>query len=610
MRRMATTFATMDRARDVLRVTFGFPEFRPLQEEIVRTLIEGGDAFVLMPTGGGKSLCFQIPSIVRPGVGIVVSPLISLMKDQVDGLRAAGVRAARYDSSQGGVDARRALGAFHGGDLDVLYVSPERLLSDSFMARLAEVRIALFAIDEAHCVSRWGHDFRPEYVQLGGLRERFPDVPLVALTATADPQTRLDIVRSLRLEGARRFVASFDRPNIHYAVVPKKKPEEQIARFLAERPDESGIVYCLSRKRVDEVSAGLRRRGVAAGAYHAGLSADVRQRAQDAFLADELRVMVATVAFGMGIDKTNVRFVVHHDLPTSVEGYYQETGRAGRDGLPARALLLLSPADIVLGQRLLEQTANVEQRRIESAKLRSMAAYAESDTCRRRILLGYFGEERLEDCGRCDVCENPPARVDATVQARKALSCVFRVGQSFGVNYVADVLVGSSQEKILARGHDRVSTWGIGKEWNRDRWLYLLRQLVHRGYLEQDLANWSVLRLTEKARGLLAGREEFRMAVPIDKGARGRNRGGRAAALPAEDAGDTPLFDRLRAVRRRLATEESVPAYVIFSDATLREMARRKPVDATTLLEVPGVGQYKLDRYGPAFLEAIRERPA
>ncbi len=641
---------TRPTARTLLRDVFGFHEFRLHQEEIIEHLVAGGDAFVLMPTGGGKSLCYQLPAMLRPGTGIVVSPLISLMKDQVDALQEAGVSAAAYNSSLEPHEARRTLARLHGGELDLLYVAPETLMSESFLERLDGIAaaggIALFAIDEAHCVSQWGHDFRPEYVQLGELRDRFPSVPFLACTATADPQTRDDVRLRLGLRDAPVFVTGFDRPNIRYSVVDKHEPLRQLRTFLAARPDESGIVYCLSRKRTEEVAGKLAATGVSAAAYHAGLPADERRRIQDAFARDDVSVVVATVAFGMGIDKSNVRFVVHYDLPKSIESYYQETGRAGRDGLPAEALLLFGLGDAAVARALIEGggrrdtggwsaagaagdglasgpretlARDPEQVRIELHKLNAMVGYAEALTCRRRALLGYFGEDLEADCGNCDVCLDPPATYDATEHAQMALSCVYRLRQSYGIGYVVDVLRGSSSERLVQRGHNQLSTYGIGADVSREHWQSLIRQLIHRGYLVQDIARFSVLQLTEAAWPLLRGEETLTLAKPRTRVTSARKadaRRQRAAARGAKATGldllevDEALFARLREVRKRLAREQRVPAYIVFTDATLAEMAARKPRTADELLEVGGVGQTKLARYGEIFLAAIADHEA
>uniref|UniRef100_A0A831XF95 DNA helicase RecQ n=1 Tax=Geobacter metallireducens TaxID=28232 RepID=A0A831XF95_GEOME len=591
---------------DTLRTVFGYRSFRPFQEEIVTRLMGGGDAFVLMPTGGGKSLCYQIPALHRPGVGIVVSPLISLMKDQVDTLRENGVAAAAYNSSMGEREARQVLARLHAGELDLLYVAPERLMTDSFLERLREIPVALFAIDEAHCVSQWGHDFRPEYVGLGRLRGLFPGVPMIALTATADVQTRSDIIDRLGLRDAEVYITGFDRPNIRYTVVEKQKPFHQLMAFLGNRPQDAGIVYALSRKRVEEVAGKLRDAGIEAAAYHAGLADAERSRVQEAFLRDDIRVVVATVAFGMGIDKPNVRFVVHYDLPKNIESYYQETGRAGRDGLPAEALLLFGYGDIAVSRSLIESGNNPEQVRIELHKLNAMVGFAEAGTCRREALLGYFGERLAEPCGNCDLCLDPPESFDATEEARKALSCVYRVGQRFGMGHVIDVLRGSKSERINQLGHDRLSTYGIGADRSAEAWGSIIRQLIHRGYLEQDLANYSVLKLTPAARPLLRGEESLVLAKPRVKVASAKKEPKRKAGITLPAEGDEGLFQALRALRKRLADEQQVPPYVIFSDATLAEMAALRPATPDELLRVNGVGQQKLGRYGSVFLEVIR----
>jgi ATP-dependent DNA helicase RecQ len=533
------------------------------------------------------------------------------------------------------------------GRLDLLYVSPERLMTEGMLELLSTIPLALFAIDEAHCVSQWGHDFRPEYIQLAELRGLFPGVPFLALTATADGQTRDDVRRVLGLAGAPAFIAGFDRPNIRYVVTEKRDPLTQLRRFLDDRQDHAGIVYCLSRKRVEDVAAHLRAHGVQAAAYHAGLPAEERTEVQEAFQRDDQRVVVATVAFGLGIDKSNVRFVVHYDIPRSIESYYQETGRAGRDGLPAEALLFYSLADVMVARALIEggsargrggsggggpgwardrdadQPRDPEQVRVELHKLNAMVALAEARTCRRRALLGYLGESLMADCGNCDVCLDPPDCYDATEDARMALSCVYRVGQRFGVAHVIDVLKGADTVRIRELGHERLSTYGIGAHLGRDAWTSLLRQLIHRGYLEQDIARYSVLTLTPAARAVLRGEEQVVLARPrfetfgVSGAKKERKRGsavgraeGRTAASGAADASDpvaTELFERLRTLRRRLADEQNVPAYVVFSDATLWDMVARRPQTEADLLEVSGVGETKRERYGAAFLEALRD---
>jgi ATP-dependent DNA helicase RecQ len=535
-------------------------------------------------------------------VAIVVSPLISLMKDQVDALQANGVAAAFYNSALASEQARQVLARLHAHELDLLYISPERLMSASFLERLAEIDIALFAIDEVHCVSQWGHDFRPEYQRLGALRSHFPGIPMVALTATADAQTRDDIVRVLGLGKASRHVTGFDRPNIRYTVLEKHKPFDKLLHFLENREGQAGIVYALSRKRVEEVAGKLQAKGIRAEAYHAGMPTAHRQDVQDDFLRDELEVVVATVAFGMGIDKPNVRFVVHYDLPKHIEGYYQETGRAGRDGLNAEALLLFGAQDTGFAWRLIENNENPEQKRIESHKLSAMVGLAESVTCRRRVLLNYFGERLEYDCGNCDVCLNPPEQFDATVAAQKALSCVYRLGQGFGVKHVVDVLRGADNERIRSRNHQQLSTYGLGSDRSDQEWTSIIRQLIHHGYLLQDIANYSVLKLTEASRPLLRGDQALYLAKPR---IREKARKKRPMADVAHGPYDEILFDQLRDLRKRIAGEQGVPAYIVFGDNSLVQMARDKPMDEAGLLDITGVGQHKLDKYGNEFLDTI-----
>ncbi len=594
----------MNSINDTLHQVFGLQKFRPYQQEIIEQVIAGGDAFVLMPTGGGKSLCYQLPALHRPGLAIVISPLISLMKDQVDALQANGVRAAMYNSNLSAEEARAVLARLHNDELDLLYVAPERMMRAGFIHSLEHIPLALIAIDEAHCVSQWGHDFRPEYAALGDLRQSFPKVPFIALTATADPQTRDDIVNVLGLHRASLFTTSFDRPNIRYTVLEKHRPQSQLLHFLGRHRDNTGIVYALSRKRVEEVAGYLRDRGYSAAAYHAGLPAETRRDVQDLFIRDDIQIVVATVAFGMGIDKPNVRFVVHYDLPRHMEGYYQETGRAGRDGLASDALMLFGTQDVATARYQLDQNLNETQRRIESHKLNSMVGFAESLTCRRRVLLGYLGEQLQNDCGNCDICLDPPERYDATEAARKVLSCVYRVGQGFGIKHVVDVLRGSDNERIHKFAHQQLTTYGIGLEYSALEWTSIVRQLIHRGYLEQDIANFSVLKLTPQALSLLRAEETLELARPRiqDKQRKKKRKSG-----PVEDLSDDDLrlFETLRELRKQLAAEQGVPPYVIFGDAALLEMSRQRPSNEDEFLDINGVGQVKLERHGSTFLEAI-----
>jgi ATP-dependent DNA helicase RecQ len=611
----------MPNLEQCLRDVFGYDSFRPFQREIIERVIQGGDAFVLMPTGGGKSLCYQIPALHRAGIGIVVSPLISLMKDQVDTLQAHGLQAAFYNSSLKAAAARQVLARMHGGELDLLYVSPERLMSADFLARLAELEIGLFAIDEAHCVSQWGHDFRPEYIQLGRLRQKFPAVPIIALTATAEPHTRRDILERLGLSQARCYITSFDRPNIRYTVLEKKKPFTQLADFLAARRGEAGIVYCLSRKRVEQLTRKLNDAGFSARSYHAGLSSEERETAQEAFLRDDVLIIVATVAFGMGIDKSNIRYVVHYDIPKNIEGYYQETGRAGRDGLAAEALLLFGLGDVALARGLIDNSDSEDRRRIESHKLNAMVGFAEASGCRRRVLLGYFGEPLTADCGNCDTCLHPPEKLDVTEDARKALSCIYRVGQRFGMGHVIDVLRGSKNQRLQGLGHHRLTTYGIGAGQDKEYWSALLRHLIHSGYVEQDVGNYSVLKLTAASRPLLRGESVLHMGRPRPKlmaaktlsgsgrdtsGA--RTAGGGQAEQTDSFAYDRELFARLRGLRKEIADADGVPPFVVFSDAALLAMAAQLPADEAAFLQIHGVGRHKLERYGKQFLAEIKTR--
>ncbi|WP_374262074.1 DNA helicase RecQ [Zoogloea sp.] len=602
----------MSRARETLFHVFGYTQFRGTQEDIVEHVSAGGDALVLMPTGGGKSLCYQIPALLRPGVAIVVSPLIALMQDQVSALKEVGAAADFLNSSLSFERAMEIERAMLAGALDLLYVAPERLVTPRFLDLLDHLheagQLALFAIDEAHCVSQWGHDFRPEYLQLSILPERYPQVPRIALTATADAQTRREIAERLRLVDAREFVSSFDRPNIRYTIVPKDNPRAQLLAFIRDgHLGEAGIVYCSSRKKVDETAAWLQEKGIAALPYHAGMGADERAINQDRFLREDGIVMVATIAFGMGIDKPDVRFVAHLDLPRSIEGYYQETGRAGRDGQPAEAWMAYSVADLVQQRRFIDQgEANAEVKRVATAKLDALLGLCETTGCRRQRLLGYFDEDS-EPCGNCDTCLNPPQTRDASESARKALSCVFRTGSRFGAAHVVDVLIGKATDNVKKWQHDQVSTFGIGTELDDKGWRTLIRQLVAHGALAVDHERYGALTLTEAARPLLRGEAAFTMRLDMAAAKKGRNVGSarKAADWPEATGEEAERLDRLRAWRASTAKERNVPAYVIFHDATLRDIAHRRPTSIDELATISGVGDRKLDAYGEDILALL-----
>ena len=594
-------------ARDVLSRVFGYADFRGDQEAIIEHVVAGGDALVLMPTGGGKSLCYQIPALLRAGTAIVVSPLIALMQDQVDALTQLGVRAACLNSSLD-IAAQSAIERAWGeGELDLLYVAPERLLTPRFLDLLDARSAALFAIDEAHCVSEWGHDFRPEYRALDLLHQRWPDIPRLALTATADARTREEIAERLALENARRFVGSFDRPNICYRVAYRRDGRRQLADFLAGHTGESGIVYASSRARVDATAAWLVERGIDALPYHAGLDAEVRAANQRRFLREDGVVMVATIAFGMGIDKPDVRFVAHLDLPRSIEGYYQETGRAGRDGAPAEAWMTFGLADVVLvSQRIAESSASDERKRVERSKMESLLAYAETTVCRRRTLLAAFGEDYgAPACGNCDNCLEPPRLVDATEPARMLLSCVYRSGQRFGAGHVIDILRGVDNERMQRLGHHRLSTFGIGVQTDARQWRGLCRQLLARGFLVADAEGYGTLRLTAAAAPVLKGTQKVEVRAEESVGRSSLRRSSEAVAGDDVVAADAPLWQALRELRSRLAREQGVPAYVIFHDATLRAMLAARPRTREELAGVSGVGVTKLERYGEAFLRLL-----
>jgi ATP-dependent DNA helicase RecQ len=590
-------------ALDVLRDTFGFAAFRGTQAAVIDHIIAGGDALVLMPTGGGKSLCYQVPALVRAGTAVVVSPLIALMQDQVAALTQLGVRAAFLNSTLDVGAARAIERGLVAGDLDLLYVAPERLLTSGCLDLLDRAKLALFAIDEAHCVSQWGHDFRPEYLRLDVLGARYPGVPRIALTATADPQTREEIVARLALVDARVFVSSFDRPNIRYTIVDKAEPREQLLRFISEEhAGEAGIVYCLSRRKVDETAAWLATKGIAALPYHAGMDAAARAENQARFQREDGLVMVATIAFGMGIDKPDVRFVAHLDLPKSIEGYYQETGRAGRDGAPADAWMTYGLADVVQQRRLIEQSeASDDYKRVSTAKLDALLGLCETAGCRRVRLLSYFGEVS-SDCGNCDTCLSPPQTWDATDSARKALSAVYRTGQRFGAAHLIDVLRGKETERMLQWDHHRLQVFGLGADLDDTTWRSVFRQLVALGYARVDHDAYGGLKLTPAARPVLKGEERVEMRRAVERTRAPRSRVARAAASSGADAG---LLEALRAWRLSEARTQAVPAYVILHDRTLLEIAAARPRDLGALGAIGGIGARKLERYGAALIDVV-----
>ena len=596
----------MSQPLEILKSVFGYDRFRGTQAEIIDHVISGGDALVLMPTGGGKSLCYQLPALCRDGVGVVVSPLIALMQDQVSALRQLGVRAAALNSSVPFGEMVEIERQMRAGEIDLVYVAPERLMTDNFLTQLERCRIALFASDEAHCVSQWGHDFRPEYLQLAALHERFPNIPRIALTATADHPTRREIIEKLGLAEGRQFVSSFDRPNIRYRIAPKgSSAKTQLLSFLkAEHAKNAGIVYRLSRNKVDETAEWLCQQGFNALPYHAGLDKDVRARNQDRFLKEDGVVMVATIAFGMGIDKPDVRFVAHLDLPKSLEAYYQETGRAGRDGLPSDAWMVYGMQDVArLRQMVAASEASEAQKMLENRKLDSLLGFCETTRCRRQVVLEYFGDS-CEPCGNCDTCLEPVESFDGTLAAQKALSCVYRTGQVFGAGHVIDVLTGATGERVAKLGHDKLSTFGIGRDFTKEEWRSIFRQLVAAGLLRVDVEGHGSLGLTEACREVLRGEKKISLRRdPVQKKSSGNRVARERIAL--SDPNDEDLFQELRKLRLDLARDQGVAPYIIFNDATLLEMVREKPRTLHEMSRLNGVGRTKLETYGETFLEAI-----
>ncbi|ELI0637460.1 ATP-dependent DNA helicase RecQ [Vibrio harveyi] len=587
----------------VLEDVFGYQEFRDGQQLVIDAAVEGRDSLVILPTGGGKSLCYQIPALVRSGITLVISPLISLMKDQVDQLKANGVAAECINSTMPREELLSVYNRMHTGHLKLVYVSPERVLMRDFIERLENLPLSMIAVDEAHCISQWGHDFRPEYAALGQLKQQFSHVPFMALTATADDATRRDILERLQLNNPEVYLGSFDRPNIRYNLVEKHKPVSQIVRYLETQKGNCGIIYCGSRKKVEMVTEKLCNNHIRAAGYHAGMDADERAYVQEAFQRDDIQIVVATVAFGMGINKPNVRFVVHFDIPRNIESYYQETGRAGRDGLPAEAMMLYDPADISWLRRMLDEKDDGPQKQVETHKLNAMSAFAEALTCRRQVLLNYFGEYREKPCGNCDICLDPPKHFDATEEARKALSCVYRVNQSFGMGYVVEVLRGMQNIRVRENGHDKISTYAIGRDHSHDYWVSIFRQLIHKGLLFQNITRNSTLQLTEEARPLLRGDVTLELAVPrLDTAARAA----KSDKLTSKNY-DKKLFAKLRKLRKSIADEDGLPPYVVFSDATLIDMAEILPTSYGEMLAVSGVGQRKLEKYADPFLDLIQE---
>ena len=595
-------------ALSVLKSVFGYQSFRKGQEEVINAALNGQDALVVMATGNGKSLCYQIPALCFEGLTLVISPLISLMKDQVDQLQANGIEADFLNSSQTLEQQQQVQNKLISGQLKLLYVSPEKVMTNSFFQLISYSKVSFIAIDEAHCISQWGHDFRPEYTQLGGLKASFPHAPIMALTATADYATRQDVLTHLNLKNPHKYIGSFDRPNIRYTLEEKYKPMEQLTRFVLAQKGKSGIIYCNSRNKVERIAESLRNKGVSAAAYHAGMETALRERVQQDFQRDNVQVVVATIAFGMGINKSNVRFVAHFDLPRSIESYYQETGRAGRDDLPAEAVLFYEPADYAWLQKILLEKPETLQRQIEQHKLEAIGEFAESQTCRRLVLLNYFGEHRQTPCNNCDICLDPPKKYDGLVDAQKVMSTIYRVGQCFGAHYVIAVLRGMNNQKIIERQHDKLSVYGIGKDKSKEHWQSVIRQLIHLGFVQQVISELNpTLQLTESAKAILKGEEPLELAMPrisaLSKIAHNPQRQSVANY-------DKDLFARLRFLRKQIADKENIPPYIVFNDATLQEMAQYMPTSNIEMLQINGVGSIKLERFGQPFMALIQEHKA
>lgn len=597
-----------EQANEILHTTFGYKSFRNQQLPIIEAVVQSADNVVIMPTGGGKSLCYQIPALLLPGTTIVISPLIALMKDQVDQLTAYGINAACLNASQSYEEQQIVIRQYAQKQIKLLYVAPERLATASFSAMITAIPPALIAIDEAHCISQWGHDFRPDYLQIGQLKATLPNTPLIALTATADEMTRKDIIMRLNLTNPQVWLTSFDRPNIRYTVVERFNQLDQISSFLQNQKGNSGIIYCSSRARVDDMTTRLASRGYSVAAYHAGLTNEERANAQERFIKDDVLIMIATVAFGMGINKPNVRFVIHANVPKNIEAYYQETGRAGRDGLPAEALLLNNERDFNWYQTLIQDKEPGFQKSVEQHKLNEMIAFTQAQTCRRIVLLNYFGEHRTEKCNNCDVCLYPLQHYDGLIDAQKILSCVYRVGQRFGIQYIVDVLRGSTRSPIKENGHDKLQVYGIGKDQPADYWLSIIRQLIHLGYLKQNLVSFSTLYLTEDARKILRGEVSLSLVKPrleLVKKSR-QNRYARSINQTTILSYDERiLFGNLKRLRKEIATSDNVAPYIIFSDESLLEMVQIQPESKKEMLGITGVGKVKLEKYGELFLDEI-----